>query len=127
SYKLAYLSANLKKEKHLTMAGLIVRIAWIYREQEDEANEQRFLKLARDLYIKAFSEGDYVGTQMSETRVQYMIAELSWRIHDREEAIRNFSRVIESQKRSTEPNVIQLAKDRWQEIRGEDNSSPTGS
>ncbi len=122
AYKLAYLSANLKKEKHLTMAGMMLRIAWIFREAENETEEKRYLTISRNLYVHAFSEGDYVGTQMSETRVQYMIAELSWRIHDREEAIRNFSRVIESQKRSTEPNIIQLAKDRWQEIRGEETN-----
>ncbi|WP_228551018.1 DUF2225 domain-containing protein [Sporosarcina cascadiensis] len=117
AYKLTYLSASFKKEKHLTMAGMMLRIAWIYREAEEEAEEMRYLETSRNLYIQAFSEGDYVGTQMSETRVQYMIAELSWRINDREEAIRNFSRVIEAQKRSTEPTIIQLAKDRWQEIR----------
>lgn len=120
AYKLAYLSANFKKEKHLTMAGMMLRIAWIYREDENLPKEMRYLKISRDLYIQAFSEGDYIGTQMSETRVQYLIAELSWRIHDRAEAIRNFSRVIETQKRSTEPKVIQMAKDRWQEIRDEE-------
>ena len=54
---------------------------------------------------------------MSEIRVLYLIGELSWRIGDREEAVRNFSRVIERQRTSTEPKIIQLAKDRWQEIR----------
>ncbi|PID18601.1 DUF2225 domain-containing protein [Sporosarcina sp. P35] len=122
AYKLAYLSANFKKEKHLTMAGMMLRIAWIYREDENRAKEMRYLEISRNLYIQAFSEGDYVGTQMSETRVQYIIAELSWRINDRAEAIRNFSRVIETQKRSTEPTVIQMAKDRWQEIRDEETA-----
>ncbi|MDV6378917.1 DUF2225 domain-containing protein [Sporosarcina sp. GW1-11] len=124
TYKLAYLSANFKKEKHLTIAGMMLRIAWIYRESKETENEMRYIRIARDLYIQAFSEGDHVGTQMSETRVQYLIAELSWRIEDRPEAIRNFSRVIEAQKRSTEPNIIQLAKDRWQEIR-EDEATNT--
>ena len=47
----------------------------------------------------------------------YIIAELSWKIGDKEEAIRHFSRVIESQRSSTEPHIIQMAKDRWQDIR----------
>lgn len=119
SYKLAYLSASFKKEKPLTIAGIMLRIAWIYRETGDTELEKRYLRIARDLYIQGFSEGNYIGTQMSETRVQYVIAELSWRIGDRPQAILNFSRVIEAQKRSTEPNIIRLAKDRWQEIREE--------
>ncbi|WP_371682738.1 DUF2225 domain-containing protein [Sporosarcina sp. PTS2304] len=126
AYKLAYLSANFKKEKHLTMAGMMLRIAWIYRETEQNEQEIRYLRIARDLYLQAFSNGDYVGTQMSETRVQYIIAELSWRIHDRAQAIMNFSRVIEAQKRSTEPTIIQLAKDRWQEIRDEEATNKIG-
>lgn len=123
SYKLAYLSGSFKREKKLTIAGMMLRIAWIYRDTEDLDKENRYLRIARDFYIQAFSEGDHVGTQMSETRVQYVIAELSWRIDDRAEAIRNFSRVIEAQKRSLEPTIIQLAKDRWQEIRDEEASN----
>jgi uncharacterized protein len=117
TYKLAYLSAMFKKEKPLSIAGLTLRIAWLYRDQGATEEEQRFLTIARNFYTTSYSEGDYVGTQMSETRVLYIIAELSWRIGDREEAVRNFSRVIESQRTSTEPQIIQMAKDRWQEIR----------
>lgn len=125
AYKLAYLSAMFKKEKHLTMAGMMLRIAWIYRDNENKPKELRYLETSRNLYIEAFSAGDYIGTQMTETRVQYLIAELSWRINDRAEAIRNFSRVIETQKRSTEPTVIQMAKDRWQEIRDDEAANRT--
>ncbi|MFD1205432.1 DUF2225 domain-containing protein [Sporosarcina contaminans] len=117
TYKLAYLSATIKKEKPLTMAGITLRLAWLYREKGDQEEEKRFTSIARDLYTEAFSEGDYVGTQMSETRVLYMMAELSYRIGDQESTIRNLSRVIESQRTSTEPQIIEMAKNRWQEIR----------
>lgn len=121
SYKLAYLSAMFKKEKHLTMAGITLRIAWLYREIENTDEEKRFMSIAKNLYLHAYSEGDYVGTQMSETRVLYMIAELAWKTDDRDEAVRNFSRVIESQRTSTEPHIVEMAKERWQEIRNSDS------
>ena len=117
TYKLAFLSASLKKENALTKAGLVLRIAWLYREINNAEHEQRFLTIARDLYTESYSEGDYKGTQMSETRVLYLMAELSWRIGDREEAVRSFSRVIEGQRLSNEPHIIQMAKERWQDIR----------
>lgn len=117
TYKLAYLSASVKKEKSLTMAGITLRIAWLYHDKQDFEAEKRFRAIARDLYTEAYSEGDYVGTQMSETRVLYMIAELSHQIEDTEGAKRNFSRVIENQRTSTEPHIIDMAKERWQEIR----------
>lgn len=117
TYKLAYLSALYKKEKSLTIAGLTLRIAWLYRDQNLKSEEKRFLAIARNLYTDSYLAGDYSGTQMSETRVLYLIGELSWRIGDREEAVRNFSRVIEHQRTSTEPKIIQMAKERWQEVR----------
>ena len=119
TYKLAYLSALYKKEKPLTVAGLTLRIGWLYRDQDFEQGEKRFLTFARNSYVDSYSAGDYSGTQMSETKVLYLIGELSWRIGDRDEAVRNFSRVIEQQRTSTEPKIIQMAKDRWQEIRTE--------
>lgn len=117
TYKLAYLSALYKKEKPLFIAGITLRIAWLYRDLHSDHEEKRFLSIARNAYIDSYSAGDYSGTQMSESRVLYLIGELSWKIGDREEAIRNFSRVLEQQRTSHEPKIIQMAKERWQEIR----------
>ncbi len=117
TYKLAYLSAMFKKEKALTLAGLTLRIAWLYRDKGAEVEEQRFLTVARNFYNASFSEGDFVGTQMSETRVLYLIAELSWKIGDKDEAIKSFSRALERQRTSSEPKLIEMVKERWQDIR----------
>lgn len=117
TYKLAYLSATLKKEKSISLAGLTLRIAWLNRDKGNVEEEIRFLTIARNLYAKSYSEGDYVGTQMSETRVLYLIAELSRRIRDDDEAIRGFSRVIEQQRTSLEPQIVDMAKERWREMR----------
>lgn len=117
TYKLAYLSAIVKKEKAITTAGLVLRLAWLYRDKEQPIEENRFMTIARDLYIKSYGADDYVGTQMSEARVLYMIGELSRRIGDDDEAVRNFSRVIEQQKTTLDPKAVDMAKERWQEMR----------
>lgn len=119
TYKLAYLSATLKKEKSLSIAGLALRISWLYREEENIEEELRFMAIARNLYTTAYSEGDHIGTQMSEIRILYLLAELARRIGDEAEAIKGFSRVIEAQRTATEPAVIEMAKDRWREMREE--------
>ena len=93
------MSATFKKEKPISIAGLTLRIAWLYRDEQDSNEELRFMTMARDFYISSYSNGDYSGTQMSETRVLYMIAELSRRIGDEDEAVRGFSRVIERNER----------------------------
>lgn len=117
AYKLAYLCATIKKEKHVITAGLVLRIAWIYRSLKNEGQEKRFLKTARDLYMESFSNEDYAQTQMSDTRVMYMIAELSRRIEDYQNATRFFSRVIESQRQGNEPKLVDMAKEQWELVR----------
>lgn len=119
TYKLAYLSATIKKEKSIVLAGLTLRIAWLNRDNGNTEEEIRFLTIARNMYAKSYSEEDYIGTQMSETRVIYLIGELSRRVGDDQEAVQSFSRVIEQQSTSLEPQIIEMAKERWREMREE--------
>jgi uncharacterized protein len=119
TYKLGAYASSLKKEKHIITAGLYLRLAWLYRLKEDSQQENRFLKLALAEYIESFSTGDYKGTQMSEIKLMYLLGDLSRRTGNSPDAVRFFSRVIEKQKQSVEPQVIQMAKDRWAEMREE--------
>lgn len=117
AYKLALLSGTIKKEKYITMAGIALRLAWLYRSLKNEGQEQRFLKLARDHYMDSFSTDDYSGTQMSMVRVLYMVAELSRRIGDTENATRYFSKVIEKQSVGGDAKIIDMAKEQWNILR----------
>lgn len=119
TYKLGAYCSTLKKEKHVVTAGLYIRLAWLYRLLENEAQEIRFLKLALAEYTESYSKGDYRGTQVSELRLMYLIAELSRRTGNSQDSIRFLSKVIEKQRQSVEPQIIQMAKDRWQEMREE--------
>ena len=118
AYKLGILCASLKKEKFVSIAGLALRVAWLYRILGQQDEENRFLEIARDRYMDSYSSEDYSGTQMSEIRVLYMIAELSRRIEARDIATRYFSKILEKQSSSIEPSLIEMAKERWQEMRG---------
>lgn len=119
TYKLGAYCSILKKEKHIVTAGLYIRLAWLYRNQDNHDQETRFLKLALKEYTESYSTGDYKGTQVSELRLMYLAGELSRRTGQTQDAVRFFSKVIEKQRQSVEPQIVQLAKDRWQEMREE--------
>jgi len=119
AYKLAFISGLIKKEKFITLAGLTLRIAWLYRKLQNEKQEQRFLKIARDYYIESYSTEDYASTQMTDTRVIYMIAELTRRTGDLDLATRYYSKIIENQRVGGEAKVIEMAKEQWQLVREE--------
>lgn len=119
AYQLGLVCGNIKKEQPITLAGLALRTAWLYRSIGKEEQEKRFMEISRNQYIESYSTGDYVGTSMTEIRVLYMIAELSRRIGDREKAIRHFSKVIEMQRSSNDVKIIEMAKDQWQQMKEE--------
>jgi uncharacterized protein len=117
TYKLAAYCASLKKEKHIYIAGMYMRLAWLYRTLHDEIQEQRFMRLAISEYMESYVSGDFQGTRVSEIRILYLIGELSRRMHNIEQATQYFSKVIEKQSRTNEKKIVDMARDRWQEIK----------
>ncbi|MEK5381827.1 DUF2225 domain-containing protein [Niallia sp. FSL W8-0635] len=117
TYKLAAYCASIRKEKHITLAGLYLRIAWHYRLLNNTEQERRFINLALSEYETSYSVGDYQGTQVTELRTIYLIADLSKRTNNLEQATKYYSKVIEQQKRTVETQIVKLAKESWQEIR----------
>ncbi|WP_100371872.1 DUF2225 domain-containing protein [Bacillus sp. FJAT-45037] len=117
--KLGLISASLKKEKHVVVAGLCLRLAWLYRglEIKEEQEEQRFLFQALKSYKASYEEGDYLGTQMSDMRILYLIAELSRQLGYAADAVRCFSEVIQHKNRATEPKLVEMAREQWYILR----------
>ncbi len=124
SYKLAIYCAIIKKEKHIALGGLYLRLAWLYRtESVNLQEEQRFIRLALDEYLQSYTTGDFSDTSFSEIKLLYLIGDLSRRVGSEGQATRYFSRVIEKQKETIEKGIVQMAKDRWSEMREEKKSS----
>jgi uncharacterized protein len=117
TYKLAAYAGILRSEKHILIAGLYIRIAWLYRMLDEIQQENRFMQLALSEYELSYSTGDFRGTQVSEIKTLYLAGELSRRTTKTEEAVKYFSKVIEQQSRTIETNIITLAKDGWHKIR----------
>lgn len=118
SYKLAIYCATIKKEKNIALAGLYLRLSWLYRTEEiNIAEENRFMSLALEEYLKSYMNSDYSETHLSEVKLLYIIGELSRRVDNHAQATKYFSRVIEKQKVTVEKGIVQMAKDRWSEMR----------
>jgi uncharacterized protein (DUF2225 family) len=117
TYKLAIYCGTLKKEKHIILAGIYMRLGWLYRILKVQDQEQRFMRLAVKEYDDSLYNGDYIGTQVSEVKLLYLIGELSRRLNDRQKAVQSFSKVIEKQRKSVEPKIIEMARERWREMR----------
>ncbi|MDK8642619.1 DUF2225 domain-containing protein [Niallia taxi] len=117
TYKLAAYAGVLRNDRHIAIAGLYIRLAWLYRLLEDRNQETRFMQLALSEYELSYSTGDFLGTQVSELKTLYLAGELSRRTQKIEQAVKYFSKVIEQQSRTVETKIISLAKDGWHKIR----------
>ncbi|MDX5474221.1 MAG: DUF2225 domain-containing protein [Bacillaceae bacterium] len=118
SYKLAIFTGILKKETPIVLAGLYLRLAWIYRTLfVDELQEKRFMKLALDQYIDSYSIGDYLEKDLTELRLLYLIGELYTRLDQFNQAIKYFSLVVQHKENRFESRIVEKARNRWYEIR----------
>lgn len=113
SYKLAILAGSLKKEKNAVLAGLCLRLAWLYRSEGQEEQEKRFLGLALNAYEQSFVHSDYTGTSMTELKVLFMIGELSRRLGQYEKAVSYFSKIIQHKNAKDEQKMVNMAREQW--------------
>ncbi|MCA0971779.1 DUF2225 domain-containing protein [Halobacillus litoralis] len=119
AFKLCILTALLKEEKPVVLAGLYLRTAWLYQYTEDPEQVERFMRLALVTYEKAYEQDRLDDPKMTPLKVLYLIGELHRRLgHDRE-AIQYFSKVIEKKKDFIDPKVVEMARDQWQLTRQE--------
>lgn len=113
SYKLAILAGSLKKEKHAVLAGLCLRLAWLYRNENNNEQERRFLGLALSQYEESFVASDFASTSMSEIKVLFMIGELNRRLGQYKEAVSYFSKIIQHKNAKDEPKMVNMAREQW--------------
>lgn len=113
SYKLAILAGSLKKEKNAVLAGLCLRLAWLYRAEKMAEQESRFLASALNAYEESFVHSDFTGTSMSELNVLFMIGELSRRLGQYQKAILYFSKVIQHKNAKDEQKMVNRAREQW--------------
>ncbi|HZG57604.1 DUF2225 domain-containing protein [Paenibacillus sp.] len=115
TYKLALLSAQAIGERPRVVAGILHHIAWLYRYQGDQENEQRFLRFALQEYIRVY---ETEGLEVNNARLMFLIGELHRRLKEFSDAVKWFSRVI-NDKRITDAGMIRACRDGWATVREE--------
>jgi uncharacterized protein (DUF2225 family) len=120
TYKLAILSAALKQEKNIVLAGISLRLAWLFRLLNDHEQEKRFMNISLEKYKSSYMETDFIDTKLTEMRVLYLIGELARRLELWEESVKYFSRVINHKNRAIETKLVEMAREQWYLIREND-------
>ena len=114
SFKLALLTAKIKKSKNSTIAGICLKIAWLYRMMESESEkEKQFMEFAFDNYVTAFGSENLPLGNLDEMTVFYLLGELARRLDKIDDAVLWFGKAMSSPLKKDNPRIENMAKDQW--------------
>lgn len=116
AFKLVLISNEVRKAKASEMAKVCMRIAWLYRIKQDP-KELDFLKFALNYYIDTYKNEHFPADKLDENTCMYMIAELSRRTEDYENAVRWFSKLISSPDARRNTKLIEAAREQYQLVK----------
>ncbi|MDI6870617.1 MAG: DUF2225 domain-containing protein [Bacillota bacterium] len=118
AYKQAIFLGQVRRLSASNLAGLHLKLAWIYRGLNDQAAEREHLAAARDLYQQAYNRERLGGEgKMSEATVAYLVGELSRRLGEYATAVTWFSRLAMDPRTKREPQILSLAREQWHTAR----------
>lgn len=117
TYKLAIFYNELLEVAASKIGGLYLKLAWLYREGEQQESEQAALAKAVECYERALFRERLPLGNMTEVTLTYLVGDLFKRSGDTDKAIPYFNKVISSQQAKMERNIYNLAREVWQEIR----------
>lgn len=125
SYKLAIYFGELRKIPQSQIAGLFLKMAWLYRDKEDAELEQACLKKAVEHYMEAYSTERFPIGKMTQNTLGYLVANLLDRIGEYEQAATWLGKVV-NQKSSGEAKVREMARDLWQSLKEKRSAALSG-
>lgn len=117
TYKLALITSSFLKTSNLELGNLSLNLGWLYRLKDEEDEEIRFLTLARDKFIDAYNLESLLGTNMDDSKLSYLIGELSRRINDKENAKTWFSTSMNLQSTKMNPTINNLVREQWRVVK----------
>ena len=111
--KLALLTGTLIEATNLELGNLCLNIGWLYRLKNERDEELRFLSMARKRFTDAFNTESLIGTNMDDSKLSYLIGELSRRLGDKDDAVSWFNTCLEFPETKTSPALEKLVREQW--------------
>jgi len=108
-YKQALACCNAIEAKASQKAMICLKMAWIFRDANDEKSELVLLKLAHSGLKQAYTSEDFPLAGLDEPSAKYIMAELGRRLGDMDDALKLVGELIVS--RATPTRIKDMAQD----------------
>jgi uncharacterized protein (DUF2225 family) len=109
---LAINTAELRKAKASVLAGLCLKLAWLYRFAGDK-KEEVFLNYAHQNYLAAFDKEEVPIGNLDEISMLYLLGELARRLGKFNDAIVWFGKAVACPGKAENPRIEKLAREQW--------------
>ncbi len=116
TFKLALYNLQMINAKASDLAKVCIRIAWLYRLNSDE-KENEFLKHALRFYNEAYDKETFPINKLDESTCMYLMAELNRRIGDLESATIWFNKLMSSPAAKANKVLIEMAREQYHLVR----------
>ncbi len=116
-FKLAIFFSELISNKSSRIAGLYLRLGWLYREAKDTQKENMALAKALEHYEITIAKEAFPIGNMNDIMADYLIAQLQFLLGKYDQAAASFSRLISKPSAKAEKRIYELSKDTWNEIK----------
>ncbi|HHW71473.1 MAG TPA: DUF2225 domain-containing protein [Clostridiales bacterium] len=117
TFKLAITSGEITGEKNSKLAGLCLRLSWLYRIKKEKEEELRFMRWSAKLYEEAYQWEDFSDENAMELgTVLYLLGELNYRLEEYEKASKWFN-VAFANSSEISASMMDVIRDRWQDIK----------
>ncbi len=114
TYKLALITYNALQYKKSTLAKVFLRIAWLYRYENNE-KEIAFLKYARDYFVESYETENLTEDKEHELLTMLIVGELSRRLEDYQIAVKWFDNLLKEPEVKKKRHIEMRARDLWAE------------
>lgn len=108
-YKLALLTAVAKNARLGEKAYICLKLAWLYRDLDESANEMTYLKSAYEGFQAAYAADTFPICGLDEPTLTYIMADLARRLGDNTQSIKFLGKVITT--RNINPRLKEKALD----------------
>lgn len=113
TYKLAIFYAEMILTPASRLAGLWIKLAWLFREAEQAGEEQIALGKALEYYEKASVKERMPIGQLTELTLQFLLGELYRRTGKIDEAIAYLGRLVSDPHVKSERRIAESARECW--------------
>lgn len=113
SYRLALYCGQYSGLTSGSIAILSLRLAWLYRFEENKKKEEQFLQYANERFEEAYYQESLPIGHLKEDALLYLLGEINRRLKNYREAIHWFNRQIQLPKEQNRPFIERRTREQW--------------